>query len=215
MRTRPWSRGLQDWMKPNRARMSATLLEELVFLKCNDCWVLTTTTECIVCSLDSSYYIEHFACVDFTKFLFLMVAQDMFGLSLTLRSHCVMVSLTSLSSTAINHQSTCRTYPQPPIMLMLMPMRSLRWHFTNKSVAGAPYSIKSYSLSHSWTVWQRVRRLKQWVPSWCRGGTAAAMAQNEQTTEEHSTLEQQSLGRLNHPAWCVVWTIIMLTSSKG
>jgi len=32
------------------------------------------------------------------------------------------------------------------------------------------------------------------VPSWGRGGTAAAMAQNEQTTEEHSTLEQQSHG---------------------
>jgi len=27
-----------------------------------------------------------------------------------------------------------------------------------------------------------------------RGGTAAATAQNEQTTEEHSTLEQQSPG---------------------
>jgi len=26
------------------------------------------------------------------------------------------------------------------------------------------------------------------------------MAQNEQTTEEHSTLEQQSPGRLDHPA---------------
>ena len=38
------------------------------------------------------------------------------------------------------------------------------------------------------------------APSWGRGGTAAAMAQNEQTTEEHSTLEQQSPGRLDHPA---------------
>ena len=45
------------------------------------------------------------------------------------------------------------------------------------------------------------------VPSWGSGGTAAAMAQNEQTTEEHSTLEQQSPGRLDHPAWCVVWTV--------
>jgi len=36
------------------------------------------------------------------------------------------------------------------------------------------------------------------VPSCSRGGTAAAMAQNEQTTEEHSTLElQQSPGRLD------------------
>ena len=44
------------------------------------------------------------------------------------------------------------------------------------------------------------------VPSWGRGGTAAAMtAQNEQTTEQHSTLEQQSPGRLDHPAWCIVW----------
>jgi len=72
--------------------MSATLLEELVFLKCNDCWVLTTTTECIVCSLDLSYYIEHFACVDFTEFLFIMVAQDMFGLSLTLSGLIVLRS---------------------------------------------------------------------------------------------------------------------------
>ena len=31
------------------------------------------------------------------------------------------------------------------------------------------------------------------------------MAQNEQTTEERSTLEQQSPGRLDHPAWSVVW----------
>jgi len=35
-----------------------------------------------------------------------------------------------------------------------------------------------------------------------RGGTAAAtMAQNDQMTEEHSTLEQQSPGRLDHPAY--------------
>ena len=39
-------------------------------------------------------------------------------------------------------------------------MWSLRWHFTNKSVTGAPYSIKSYSLSRSWTLWCRVRWLK-------------------------------------------------------
>ena len=44
-----------------------------------------------------------------------------------------------------------------------MSMWSLRWHFTNTSVAGAPYSIKgySYSLSHSQTLWWRVRWLKQ------------------------------------------------------
>ena len=35
-------------------------------------------------------------------------------------------------------------------------MWSWRWHFANKSVAGAPYSAKSYSLSHSWTLWWRV-----------------------------------------------------------
>jgi len=45
----------------------------------------------------------------------------------------------------------------------------------------------------------------------CRLEVAAelygAMAQNEETTEEHSTLEQQSPGRLDHPAWCVMWTV--------
>jgi len=45
--------------------------------------------------------------------------------------------------------------------LNVMLMWSLSWHFTNKSVTGAPYSIKSYSLSHSWTLWWRVRWLKQ------------------------------------------------------
>jgi len=40
---------------------------------------------------------------------------------------------------------------------MSMSMLSLRWQFTNKSVTGAPYSIRSYSLSHSWTLWWRVR----------------------------------------------------------
>ena len=60
-----------------------------------------------------------------------------------------------------------------------MSMWSLRWHFTNKSVAGAPYSIKSYSysLSHSRTLWWRVRWLKHAVRSWGRGGTAAMMVQ--------------------------------------
>jgi len=90
---------------------------------------------------------------------------------------------------------------------MTMSIWSLRWHFTNKSVTGAPYSIKSYSLLHSWTLRWRVRWLKHAVPSWGRGGTAAAVAQNEQTTEEHSTLEQQSPRRLDRPAWCVVWTV--------
>jgi len=33
------------------------------------------------------------------------------------------------------------------------------------------------------------------VTSLRRGGSAAAMAQNEQMAEEHSTLKQQSLGR--------------------
>jgi len=45
------------------------------------------------------------------------------------------------------------------------------------------------------------------VPSSGRGWTAAAMAQNEHSTAEHSTLEQETPGRLDHPAWCVVWTV--------
>jgi len=45
------------------------------------------------------------------------------------------------------------------------------------------------------------------VLSWDHGGAAAAMAQNAQMTEEHSTLGQQTPGRLDHPAWCVVLTV--------
>jgi len=33
------------------------------------------------------------------------------------------------------------------------------------------------------------------------------MVQNEETAEEHSTLKQQPPERLDHPAWCVVWTV--------
>jgi len=63
---------------------------------------------------------------------------------------------------------------------------SLRWHFTNKSVTGAPYSIKSYSPSRSWTLRWRVRWLKQ-----CRLEVAAELQQRWRRTnrrrEEHST----------------------------
>jgi len=65
-----------------------------------------------------------------------------------------------------------------------MSMWSLTWHSTNKSVTAAPYRIESYSLSHSWTPWWRVRWLKHAVPSWGRGGTAAAMmAQNSSANQ--------------------------------
>ena len=57
-------------------------------------------------------------------------------------------------------------------MSMSMSMWSLRWHFTNKSVTRARYSIRGYSLSHSWTLRWRVRWLKHAVPSWGRDGTA-------------------------------------------
>jgi len=86
-----------------------------------------STNQCSVCRLDSSHYIEHFACVDFTEFLSLPYPFNrtglglgliVFGLGLTRhvwsrspsrsrshslwsrsqsRSHCVMVSLTSLT----------------------------------------------------------------------------------------------------------------------
>jgi len=50
------------------------------------------------------------------------------------------------------------------------------------------------------------------VPTSRRGGTAAVTAQNEQMAEEHSTLEQQTPGRLDHPAWCVVWTLSLAST---
>jgi len=66
-------------------------------------------------------------------------------------------------------------------MSMSMSMWSLRWHFTNKTVTGAPYSIKSYSLSHSWTLrwtgeyddWNMQCRLEvaaELQQRWHRGG---------------------------------------------
>ena len=61
-----------------------------------------------------------------------------------------------------------------------MSMCSLRWHFTNKSVTGAPCSklSKSYSLSHSWTIWWRVRWLNQ-----CRLEVAAELQQRRRRTD--------------------------------
>ena len=79
-----------------------------------------------------------------------------------------------------------------------MSMWSLRWHFKNKSITGAPYSIKSYSLSHSWTLWWST--MTETVSSSCHGGTAAVMMQNKETMEQHSTLEQQSITQ--HGALC-------------
>jgi len=44
-----------------------------------------STSQCSVCRPDSSHYIEHFACVDFTEFLFLPYPfnRTSFGLGLT------------------------------------------------------------------------------------------------------------------------------------
>ena len=58
-----------------------------------------------------------------------------------------------------------------------MSMLSLRWHFTNKPITGAPYNIKSYSLSHSWTLWWRARWLEQ-----CRLRVAAELQQRWRRT---------------------------------
>ena len=46
------------------------------------------------------------------------------------------------------------------------------------------------------------------------GELSMTMAQNEQTVEGHSTLEQQPLGRLDHSAWCVVWTVKPVSKLK-
>ena len=46
-----------------------------------------------------------------------------------------------------------------------------------------------------------------------RGGTAAAMAWNEQTVEKHSTLDEQPLGRLDHPACVEVMMMMMMMES--
>jgi len=83
-----------------------------------------------------------------------------------------------VSQNLVNCTNKCTTTPQQVAVMelegyswsmsmsMSVSMWSLRWHFTNKPIAGAPYSINSYSLSHrhSWTQWQRVRWLKQCRP---------------------------------------------------
>jgi len=59
-------------------------------------------------------------------------------------------------------------------VINVMSLWSLRWHFTNKSVTGAPYSIKGYS--YSCTVTQLDTMVKstmtETVPSWGHSGTA-------------------------------------------
>jgi len=53
------------------------------------------------------------------------------------------------------------------------------------------------------------------VPYWGRGGTAAAMAQNEQATEEHSTLEQQSPERHNDATALAGYATMMTMTMNG
>ena len=70
----------------------------------------------------------------------------------------------------------------------VMSMWSLRRHFTNKSVTRAPYSIKSVSLSHSRTLWWRVRWLKQ-----CRLQIAAELQQRwHRTKRRRKTIPRSS-----------------------
>ena len=86
----------------------------------------------------------------------------------------------------------------------VMSMWSLRWHLTNKSVTGAPYSIKHYSLPHSWTLWRRVQWLKHAVPSWGRGRTAAAMtAQNEHWKEHQYNSNSTRVTERDYLWWTV------------
>ena len=55
-------------MRLNRSRTSDTLLEELVFFECNEGDIMTHRWLSVL-YVDSSYYIEHFASVDYTNFL--------------------------------------------------------------------------------------------------------------------------------------------------
>jgi len=59
----------------------------------------------------------------------------------------------------------------------------------NKSVMGTPYRIKSYSPSHSWTLWWRVRWLKQ-----CRLEVAAELQQRwrRMNRQEHTACKKLS-----------------------
>ena len=65
-------------------------------------------------------------------------------------------------------------------------------------VTRAPYNIK-VTVCHTQRDTMVKSTMTGTVTSSGRGGAAAAMAQNEQTTEEHSTLEQQPRGRIVHP----------------
>ena len=89
-------------------------------------------------------------------------------------------------------------------------MWSLRWHFTNKSVTGAPYSIKgySYSLSHSRTLWWRVRRLKQ-----CRLEVAAELQQWwRRTNRQRKSITRSSSSHEKARSPSVVRHVVGMTS---
>jgi len=81
-----------------------------------------------------------------------------------------------------------------------MSMWSLRWQFTNKSVTGAPCSIISYSLSHSWTLWWKVRWPKQ-----CRLDVAAELQQR---------WRRAIVSKLVSPFSVMVW-VFLLASLAG
>jgi len=103
---------------------------------------------------------------------------------------------------------------------ILMSMWSLRWHFTNRSVTGAPYSIK-VTVCH--TAGHYGEEYDNWNSGISRCGTAVAMAQNEQMAEErpilgHSTdLHIYNLGVVSpiHVVWNHVVTDKLTTANGG
>jgi len=54
------------------------------------------------------------------------------------------------------------------------------------------------------------------VPSWGRGGTAVAMAQNEQMTKSiPRSSSSHREGSITHTEWCVVWTVWWAAAKRG
>jgi len=95
-------------------------------------------------------------------------------------------------------------------MSVSVSMWSLRRHFTNKSVTGAPYRIKVQSVTRLDTMVKST--MTETVPSRGRGGTAAAMTQNEQTTQEHSISHHRIIHRVAQKVAQVKITISMATT---
>ena len=95
---------------------------------------------------------------------------------------------------------------------MSLSVWSLRWHFTNRSVTGAPYSIKLQSVTQLDTMVKST--MTETVLPWGHGGTAAAMSPNHPHKSTKILFQKTLLVTLGLVYWCLATLLLFLGASR-